>query len=81
MVTALWAIVGALLGLIGVLLLMWCNPAKREPDEVGKALLDLWRELNHLHTEEVAALQTIADAAKAWQGRYQRRAKKGESDA
>ena len=80
MVTALWALFGALLGLTMVLLLIWYRPSARLPSELDRELIDRWAVRNRLHADEVDALRVIADAATAWKGRYQRRKKTPDDD-
>ncbi|MBU2130923.1 MAG: hypothetical protein KJ748_03290 [Gammaproteobacteria bacterium] len=64
MVTALWAVFGALVGLVTVLLLIWYHPATYERDDtVGIDIVAEWREHNRLHRLEVAALECIAHAS------------------
>lgn len=75
MITALYAVVGALLGLTAVLALIWFRPVRREPTETERMLAEAWKERNRLHESEVLALQKIAVAVETWQRRYTRRKK------
>ena len=74
----LWALMVVLLGLVGILVLFYLRPPEREPTEVERALPDYWKHSLSLQDKQVTALQSIALAATAWEGRYMRRKKKAE---